>query len=237
MEKSEILQRIHHKLIVSCQALNNEPLCSPFIMERMAVAAQEGGAAGIRANSPRDIREIKKAVGLPIIGLYKVVYADSGIYITPTMKEVDALMEVGADIIAVDATKRVRPHGQTLGEFFRAVKKKYPDQMFMADTSCYEEGVTAKKLGFDIVGTTMAGYTEYTRDIGLPDFGLLRRYTETLGMPVIAEGGIWTPEQLREALRLGAWAAVVGTAITRPREITRHFVKALAEVPDEPPKA
>lgn len=237
MEKSEILQRIHHKLIVSCQALNDEPLYSSFIMERMAVAAQEGGAAGIRANSPEDIEAIRKAVQLPVIGLYKVVYDDSDVYITPTMKEVDALMEVGPDIIAIDATKRVRPNGQTLEEFFRAVRKKYPNQMFMADTSCYEEGVMAKGLGFDIVGTTMAGYTEYTQGTVLPDFKLMRRYAETLDMPIIAEGGIWTPEQLGKALGLGVWAAVVGTAITRPREITRHFISALAKTPGETVKA
>ncbi len=229
MDKSEILQRIKHRLIVSCQALDNEPLYSSFIMERMAVAAQEGGASGIRANSPEDIKQIKKAVDLPIIGLYKVVYDDSDIYITPTMKEVDALIDVGADIIAIDATKRIRPNGKTLEEFFREVKQKYPNQMFMADTSCYEEGVKAKRLGFDIVGTTMSGYTEYTKGIKLPNYSLIKKYVDTLDMPIIAEGGIWTPEQLKEALDLGVWAAVVGTAITRPREITRYFLKGISE--------
>lgn len=228
MDKSEILQSIKHKLIVSCQALDNEPLYSSFIMERMAVAAQEGGASGIRANSPEDIKQIKKAVNLPIIGLYKVVYNDSDVYITPTMKEVDALMEVGADIIAVDATKRLRPNGQTLEEFFQAVKQKYPNQIFMADTSCYEEGVKAQEIGFDIIGTTMSGYTEYTKGTQLPNFDLMKKYVETLNTPIIAEGGIWTPEQLNTALNLGVWAAVVGTAITRPREITRYFINGVS---------
>lgn len=229
MDKSEILQRIKHRLIVSCQALNDEPLYSSFIMKRMAVAAQEGGASGIRANSPDDIKEIKKAVNLPVIGLYKVVYDDSDVYITPTIKEVDALMNVGADIIALDATKRIRPNGQTLEDFFKEVKKKYPNQVFMADTSCYEEGVKAKELGFDIVGTTMSGYTEYTKGTKLPNYSLIKKYVDTLNMPIIAEGGIWTPEQLKTALDLGVWAAVVGTAITRPREITRHFIKCISE--------
>lgn len=228
MDKSEILQSIKHKLIVSCQALDNEPLYSSFIMERMAVAAQEGGACGIRANSPEDIKQIKKAVNLPIIGLHKVVYNDSDVYITPTMKEVDALMEVGADIIAVDATKRLRPNGQTLEEFFQAVKQKYPNQIFMADTSCYEEGVKAQEIGFDIIGTTMSGYTEYTKGTQLPNFDLMKKYVETLNTPIIAEGGIWTPEQLNTALNLGVWAAVVGTAITRPREITRYFINGVS---------
>lgn len=229
MEKNEILQRIKGRLIVSCQALSDEPLYSSFIMKRMAVAAQEGGASGIRANSPQDIEEIKKEVALPIIGLYKVVYGDSDVYITPTMKEVDELMRVGADIIAMDATRRPRPNGKTLEEFFKEVRRKYPEQLFMADTSCYEEGVKAKELGFDIIGTTMSGYTEYTKDVKLPNYGLMKRYAESLNTPIIAEGGIWTPEQLKAAMDIGVWAAVVGTAITRPREITRYFLSGLAE--------
>ncbi len=229
MDKNEILQRIQNRLIVSCQALSDEPLHSSFIMKRMAVAAQEGGAGGIRANSPQDIAEIKEAVDLPIIGLYKVVYSDSDVYITPTMKEVDELVKVGADIIAVDATKRPRPNGKTLEAFFKEVKQKYPSQLFMADTSCYEEGVKAKELGFDIIGTTMSGYTAYTKGVKLPNYDLMTRYVQDLHTPIIAEGGIWTPEQLKAAMDIGVWAAVVGTAITRPREITRYFLNCLAE--------
>lgn len=225
--KQELLDRLHHQLIVSCQALEQEPLHSSVIMGRMALAAQQGGAAGIRANTPEDIREIQKTVPLPIIGLYKVVYPDSDIYITPTMREVDALAAVDPDIIALDATNRLRPGGVTLEDFFAQVRKKYPDRIFMADTSCYEEGVRAQELGFDIVGTTMAGYTAYTRDVTLPAFGLLQRYGETLHVPVIAEGGIWKPTDLKKAMDLGAWAAVVGGAITRPQEITKRFVNAL----------
>ncbi len=227
MDKSEILKKIQHGLIVSCQALSTEPLYSSFIMGRMAFAAYQGGAVAIRANTPSDIKEIKKAVDLPVIGLYKVEYDDSQVYITPTMKEIDELMEVGPEIIAMDATNRLRPNQQTLAEFFKEVKAKYPNQMFMADTSCYEEGVTAKELGFDIIGTTMAGYTEYTKGTKLPNYDLMKRYVDTLNMPVIAEGGIWTPEQLKAALDLGVWCAVVGTAITRPQNITERFVKGI----------
>jgi N-acylglucosamine-6-phosphate 2-epimerase len=225
MEKNEVLQRIKGGLIVSCQALDTEPLYSSYIMGRMALAARDGGAVAIRANSPCDIAEIKKTVDLPIIGLFKAEYDDSQVYITPTMKEIDALMEVGVDIVAMDATNRLRPNQQTLGAFFKEVKSKYPNQMFMADTSCYEEGAAAKELGFDIIGTTMAGYTEYTKGVKLPNYDLMKRYVDTLDMPIIAEGGIWTPEQLKTALDLGVWTAVVGTAITRPRDITKHFVE------------
>jgi len=227
MDKSEILKKIQHGLIVSCQALSTEPLYSSFIMGRMAFAAYQGGAVAIRANTPSDIKEIKKTVDLPVIGLYKVEYDDSQVYITPTMKEIDELVEVGPEIIAMDATNRLRPNQQTLAEFFKEVKAKYPNQMFMADTSCYEEGVTAKELGFDIIGTTMAGYTEYTKGTKLPNYDLMKRYVDTLNMPVIAEGGIWTPEQLKAALDLGVWCAVVGTAITRPQNITERFVKGI----------
>ena len=228
MRNDEILQRIKGGLVVSCQALAGEPLHSSYIMGRMAFAAYEGGAVAIRANTPEDIREIKKTVDLPVIGLHKMNYPDSEIYITPTMKEIDGLIQAGCDIIAIDATKRIRPNGQTLDELFRQARSKYPDQLFMADTSCYEEGLHAQELGFDLVGTTMSGYTEYTKGTVLPNYDLMKKYADTLNIPVVAEGGIWSPEQLRKAFAAGVWTAVVGTAITRPREITRRFVNALS---------
>lgn len=225
MRNSEILEKLKGGLIVSCQALPDEPLHSSYIMSRMAYAAFEGGANGIRANTVEDITEIKKTVDLPIIGIIKEVYSDSDVYITPTMKEVDALCECGVDIIAIDATKRIRPHGATLSDFFKEVREKYPNQLFMADTSCFEEGKKARELGFDIVGTTMSGYTEYTKGRSLPDFELMERYVTELQCPVVAEGGIWTPEQLRTAMNIGVHCAVVGTAITRPRDITKRFIE------------
>lgn len=229
MNNNPVLEKVRGGLVVSCQALSTEPLHSSKIMARMALAAKEGGAVGIRANSPEDIAEIKRTVDLPVIGLWKVDYPDSDVYITPTMKEVDALVGAGADIIALDATKRLRPGGRTLADFFAEVRKKYPGQLFMADTSCYEEGAAAEKLGFHLVGTTMAGYTEYTKGTPLPAFGLMKQYVDTLSVPVAAEGGIWTPGQLQKAYGLGVWTAIVGTAITRPREITRRFVNALGK--------
>ena len=222
-----VLERIRGGLIVSCQALEEEPLHSSYIMSRMAYAAKEGGAVGIRANTVADIVEIKKTVDLPVIGIIKKVYGDCDVYITPTMKEVDALVECGVDIIATDCTDRIRPDGKTLDEFFAEVRAKYPDQLFMADCSCYEEGLHAAQIGLDLVGPTMNGYTEYTKGAVLPDFDLMKSLVETCGKPVIAEGGIWSPEQLKAALDTGVLAAVVGTAITRPRDITRHFVAAI----------
>lgn len=226
--RDALQKQLCHRLVVSCQALENEPLHDPYIMARMARAAEEGGAAGIRANSPEQIAKIRETVDLPVIGLYKVEYPDSGVYITPTMKEVDALAAVGVDILAMDATDRPRPGGGTLEDLVAAVREKYPALPLMADTSCYDEAARAEKLGFDFVGTTLAGYTPRTKGRTLPAFDLIERCAKTLSVPVIAEGGIWTPGQLRRAMDMGAFAAVVGTAITRPREITRHFLAGLA---------
>lgn len=227
MTNKEILEQIKGGLIVSCQALETEPLYDSYIMSKMAWAAYLGGAVGIRANTVVDIKAIKEKVDLPVIGIIKQVYDDSDVYITPTMKEVDALVEIGCEIIAVDATDRLRPNGVTFEAFFTEVRAKYPDQLFMADTSCFEEGKKAEELGMDLIGTTMAGYTPYTKGTSLPDFKLMERYVKELHSPVIAEGGIWVPEQLKQAIDTGVHAAVVGTAITRPMDITKHFIEAI----------
>ena len=227
MTKNELLEKIKGGLIVSCQALPDEPLHSSFIMGRMAYAAYLGGAVGIRANTVEDIKEIKKNVSLPIIGIIKADYEGCPIKITPTMKEVDALVEEGVAIIAIDATNRIRPDGRTITEFFKEVRAKYPDTVFMADCSNYEDAVRAEELGFDFIGTTMNGYTEDTKGTPPPNFDFMYKLAHTLHTPVIAEGGIFSPEQLRMAMDQGVHASVVGSAITRPMLITEHYVKAL----------
>ena len=227
MTNKEILDKIKGGLIVSCQALASEPLYDSYIMSKMALAAKLGGAVGIRANTVVDIKAIKEKVDLPLIGIIKQEYDDSDVYITPTMKEVDALVETGCEIIAIDATNRLSPNGETLEAFFTKVREKYPNQLFMADTSCFDEGKKAEELGFNLIGTTMAGYTPYTKGTPLPDFNLMQRYVSELHTPVIAEGGIWVPEQLKKAIDIGVHSAVVGTAITRPRDITKHFAEVL----------
>lgn len=228
MDNNRFLEQVRGRLIVSCQALPDEPLHSCFIMGRMALAAYEGGAAGIRANTVADIREIRKMVPLPIIGIVKEVYADCpDVYITPTMAEVDALADCGVEVIAMDATGRTRPGGLTLAEFFPAVREKYPNQLFMADCSNIEEGMAAAALGFDFIGTTMVSYTPYTKGASLPPYDVIETLVRDCGKHVVAEGNLWTPEQLRRAMDLGILTAVVGSAITRPREITKRFVAAL----------
>ena len=229
---NEKVTQMKGKLIVSCQALPDEPLHSSFIMGRMALAAKEGGAFGIRANTKEDIREIQSQVDLPIIGIVKRDYEDSSVYITPTEKEVNELMEVQPEIIAVDATARLRPGGLSLADFFSSMKEKYPNQLWMADCSTVEEALYADSLGFDFIGTTMVGYTVQSRGdcIEKDDFRILRTILERVGHPVIAEGNINTPEKARRVIDLGAFCVVVGSAITRPHLITKSFAGALERV-------
>ena len=222
------MEEVRHKLIVSCQALPDEPLHSDFIMARMAVAAKEGGASGIRANSVVDITAIQKAVDLPIIGIIKRDYEGADVYITATMKEVDELMTVRPDIIAIDATTSTRPNGESLKEFFQKVKEKYPDQLWMADCSTIDEMLTADQLGFDYIGTTLVGYTKQSQGdkIESNDFEIIRKALSKLSHPLIAEGNIDTPDKVRRVLELGAYSVVVGSAITRPQLITKKFVES-----------
>lgn len=222
-----ILDKVKGGLIVSCQALEDEPLYGSHIMAKMAYAAKLGGAVGIRANTVEDIEEIKKVVDLPVIGIIKRQYGECNVYITPTMKEVDELVSCNSEIIAIDATNRIRPDGKTLDEFFGEVRKKYPNQLFMADCSTYEEGIHAANIGFDLIGTTMHGYTDYTQGAQLPNFDLIESLVKDCGKPVIAEGGIWCPNDLKKAIDTGVLTAVVGTAITRPMDITKRYVKAI----------
>lgn len=224
----QVLRQIKGGLIVSCQALKDEPLHSSYIMSRMAFAAKEGGAVGIRANTPEDIKEIKKVVDLPIIALYKQDYEDSPIYITPTEREIELLMEVEPEIIALDATNRIHPSGMKLDEFFGTIRKRYPNQLFMADCATYEEGIHAQKIGFDIIGTTLSGYTQDTIGTSLPNFNLIKQLTQKLTVPLIAEGGIWELKDLQEIMKEKVHAVVIGSAITRPRDITRRYVKAIS---------
>ncbi|MCF0147506.1 MAG: N-acetylmannosamine-6-phosphate 2-epimerase [Clostridium sp.] len=225
------IENLKGKLIVSCQALPNEPLHSSFIMGRMALAAKEGGAAGIRANTKEDIAEIRLQVDLPIIGIVKRDYDGSKVYITPTMKEIDELMEVKPEIIAIDATSELRPDGKSLDEFFKVVKEKYPNQLFMADCSTVEEALHADDIGFDFIGTTMVGYTEQSANLKIEnnDFEIIREIISKAKHPVIAEGNINTPEKVKRVIELGCYSVVVGSIITRPQLITKAFVDELED--------
>ena len=225
------IEALKGELIVSCQALPQEPLHSSYIMSRMAVAAFEGGAKGIRANTKEDIKAIQEEVDLPIIGIVKRDYQDCKVYITPTMKEVDELMEVKPEIIALDATGALRPEGLTLKKFVEQIREKYPEQLLMADCSTIEEAEYADLIGFDFIGTTMVGYTEQSKGdkIEEDDFKIIREILKRVKHPVIAEGNINTPEKAKRVKELGVFSIVVGSIITRPQLITKAFVDALHE--------
>lgn len=223
------MERVKNQLIVSCQALEEEPLHSSFIMGRMAVAAEEGGAKGIRSNSVADVKEIKSQVDLPVIAIIKREYDDAEAFITPTIKEVDELMEAKPDVIAVDATSSTRPNGETLDEFFAQIKAKYPEQLLMADCSTLEEMLYADRLGFDYIGTTLVGYTSQSKGtkIEMNDFEIIRQLLAEAENKVIAEGNINSPEKARRVLDLGCYSVVVGSSITRPQLITKTYTDAI----------
>lgn len=164
MEKEQLLKQIRHGLIVSCQSLEHEPLYTEAggIMPLMTKAAAQSGAVGIRANSVRDITQIKAAVDLPVIGIIKKDYPETSMYITVTMAEVDALVAYGVDILVVQGTSALRPDGKTSPEFIREIKAKYPNQLIMADIATLEEAMACAESGADFIGTTMRGYTPET---------------------------------------------------------------------------
>lgn len=228
---SEILESTKGSIIVSCQALPGEPMyCEEMsLMPFMARAAQEAGSKCIRTSSIRDVVEIKKATGLPVIGLVKRVVKGYASYITPTMQEIDELVAADSDIVALDCTRRVRGDGTTINEFIAQIKAKYPDLVLMADISTFEEGINAQECGVNLVGTTLSGYTDYSPKVDGPDFALVERLAKELTIPVIAEGKVHYPDQAKKMLELGAHAVVVGGAITRPLEIAQRFYQAIGK--------
>jgi N-acylglucosamine-6-phosphate 2-epimerase len=212
-------------LVVSCQAHGGSVLSNaPDAIALIAHAAVQGGATGIRADGPNDIRAIRARIAAPIIGIRKVPFT-GGPFITPTCEDAQAVVEAGALLVALEVTSRPRPGGQTLEQVIRCIHGL--GAAALADVATFDDGLAAVRAGVDLVGTTMSGYTPDTQRQPEPDFELLKALVSECGAPVFAEGRIATPEQAREALRLGAAFVVVGTAISDPMALTARFVQGL----------
>lgn len=220
----EPLERIRGGLVVSCQAGEDEPLHG--CMAGMARAALQAGAVGIRAEGPRDIRAIRDAVDLPIIGLYKIRKEGQPVYITPTFESACMVVHAGADVVALDATVPLRPDGLTLAETISRIHQEL-NRPVLADVSTLEEGLRAVEAGADAVAPTLSGYTPQSPKLEGPDWDLLQGLIREVRIPVLMEGRIWHPEEAKRALDLGAWAVVVGSAITRPQLIAARFVQEI----------
>lgn len=229
----ESLRRLAGRLIVSCQASHGEPLCAPEHIKALALSALNGGAAGLRLEGPENIRTVRAACDVPIIGLTKSPLVRdeerlNRIYITATMDEAKAIAEAGADIVAIDATDRQRPDSLSTADFISRIHDEL-DRPVWADVATLDQGLSAAAYGADVISTTLSGYTAETYvkpDENGPDFKLLAELCRQTSAPVVLEGRVWHPDEVKQAFSLGAFAVVVGSAITRPQLVTGRFVKA-----------
>ncbi|MBS7008117.1 N-acetylmannosamine-6-phosphate 2-epimerase [Anaerostipes sp.] len=217
-------------LVVSCQTQPDDPIYTEDMAVKMAEAAAWAGASGIRANTPKQIRAIKEAVNLPVIGLYKIWREDTDVFITPTLEAAKQVWEAGAEIIALDCTEQMTDKGRPAWELLPAVKKEIPEAIIFADVSNYEEARRAVELGADIVAPTLYGYTEATKHIEEPDLREFARMCRDFGEDVymMMEGHVYTPDDAVKCLYLGAHAVVVGSAITRPHLTAKRFVDLIS---------
>jgi len=221
-----MLRKKGEGIIVSCQAHTNEPLHGPHFMGQMAIAAEQGGAIGIRACGISDIAYIKQCVDIPVIGILKKHYENFKPVITPTLDDALAVAYAGADIIAIDCTTNDRPDGRGLKETIARIKSK-TDCKVMADIATLEEGKYAFACGADYIATTLFGFTKETKGYKAPGFSLMKQLVANIPIPIIAEGGIAYPSQAKQAFEIGVSWVVVGTAITRPQNITESFVNSV----------
>ena len=225
-----IIEKLKRKVVVSSQAMPNEPFYDEKCMIAMMQSVVNGGAGALRVAGARDVKNAKTLFDIPVIGLTKPNKLPenwrSVVYITPTLKEVNELIEAGADIIAFDGTSRLRPNGCTLEEIIDTIHQS--NRLAMADISTLEEGINCAKLGADIISTTLAGYTDESGQASeTPDFELLEKLVKTIDKPVILEGRIWSPEEVKKGFELGAYCVVIGSAITRPHLITKRFTESV----------
>ena len=230
--KQEVLDTIRDHLIVSCQGIEPNPFSTPERLLLMADCAVMGGAVGFRANMPQNIEIIKKKYpDMPMIGIWKIQTGDNEVYITPNMEAVDKIVELGCEIVAIDATNRINDYGHYAWELIKQIKEKYPDVVVMADIATLEDAKIAAREGADIIATTLSGYTADSQEYkSTAAFKLLKEIKEAnLGKFILCEGKIWTREDAIEAFESGANCVVIGTAVTSPWKITERFVTAIDE--------
>lgn len=214
-------------LIVSCQAPAQSPLHNPLVIAAMAKAAVNQGAVGLRLDTPAHVEQVRQQVEVPIIGLWKQVVPGYEVYITPQFEQAQAIAAAGADIIAIDATDRPRPGGETLAELIEQIHRQLGKPV-MADADTLASAIAAEKAGADCVGTTLYGYTAATAHLKPPSFELLGQMVRQINVPVICEGGIASPAAACQAIEIGAFAVVVGTAITGIDQLVQRYVQPLA---------
>ncbi|AUC59890.1 N-acylglucosamine-6-phosphate 2-epimerase [Cyanobacterium sp. HL-69] len=214
-------------LIVSCQAPSDSPLHQPQMIGAIALASIMNGAKGVRIDSPSHIQAVRSlAPDIPIIGLWKQMGLNSSVYITPRYEDAVAVSEAGADIIAVDGTLRSRPNGETMADIIAKIKSDL-GRLVMADIDTLQSAIASSQAGADFIGTTLYGYTEDTAHKTPPNFDFLKQLVTTIDKPIICEGGIKTPQEAKKALEIGAFAVVVGTAITGIDLQTREYVATM----------
>lgn len=235
ISSNPVISFLHHAVIVSVQADQGEPMNKPECILAMAMSALNGGAKGLRLANPENIRYVKEHLPeVPVIGITKPPHPhpdpENHVYITPSLWSAEAVAQAGAEIVAMDATCRPRPTGERLGDIVACLRERFPDTLLMADIATLDDARSAQDLGFDLIGTTLSGYTVQTLAKGrseTPDFELLEALVQNTDTPVILEGRIWEPAHVSRAFELGAYAVVIGTAITRPQRLTQRFVEAV----------
>ena len=233
-KKRALLEGLKNGLIVSCQVQKDDPIYTEDIVLKMAEAAKWGGAVGIRANSPEQIKLIKEHVDLPMIGLWKIWHDDTDVFITPTLESAKAVWEAGAEVIALDCTAQITHEGTQAWDLIDVVKKEIPEAIIFADVSTYEEAKRAIEHGADIVAPTLYGYTKETEHIEGADYRLFAKMCRDFkdDAYVMMEGHLYTPEDAMKCIYLGAHSVVVGSAITRPHLIAKRFVDLLGGYQD-----
>ena len=225
-EPTALLDSLHGRLIVSCQAYPGEPMLDPRTMTQVAQAAVAGGAAAIRGKGLDDLRSMRQVIHVPLIGLVK--RGSGGVFITPTLADCLDVAATGCDVVALDGTRRPRPDGLTLRDTISALRDRHPDILVMADCGSAGDAEAAVAAGADILGTTLAGYTGERAKTAGPDWELVDQMVGLAARPVLVEGRVHCPAHAAEAVRRGAWSVVVGTAITHPTTITGWFADAVA---------